>query len=252
MRKLLLTICYDGTDFCGWQKQKKPSVRTVQGVLDQACSALFHKEIVSIGCSRTDSGVHAEGQRATIEVESPIPTEKVSLALLPFLPEDLTVVKVQEVEKEFHCRYDTRAKTYAYQIWNAPYRNPVLRRYTEFVREDLDIMKMQRAADCFLGTHDFSAFCAAGSDAKTKIRTIFSFSVSKKENMVILTVTGDGFLYNMVRILAGTLIDTGRGKIVPEEIPDILLSKDRSRAGKTVSPSGLILKKIYYENPEFI
>lgn len=252
MRKVLLTISYDGTDFFGWQKQNTPQVRTVQEELEHACSSLFHTEIEATGCSRTDKGVHAVGQRATIEIDSSIPTEKIPLALIPFLPEDIAVTRAEEVPEEFHCRYDTKAKTYEYRIWNARYRNPILRHYSEFVRENLDILRMQEAAKYFLGTHDFMAFCAAGGNTKTTIRTIFDFSVLKEGNMVIMTVTGNGFLYNMVRILAGTLITVGKGKLNPEEMAEIMKSRQRKKAGITASACGLVLKEIYYENNRFI
>ena len=248
MKRILLTIAYDGTNYSGWQKQKSAEVVTVEGELEKACRKLFHKENMEcIGASRTDRGVHALGQRAVIDVETPIPTEKIPLAIRSFLPEDIVVTAAEEVSSEFHPRYDCVKKTYEYQILNTEYRNPLFRNYSEFVPGKLDILKMEKGAKAFIGTYDFQAFCAAGSSATSTVRRVFDCSAKRQGDFVVLRVTGDGFLYNMVRIIAGTLIFVGQGKIAPEEIPFIIESRDRTKAGKTAGPQGLKLMKIYYD-----
>lgn len=247
-KKVLLTVAYDGTNYFGWQKQKDSIIPTIQGELEKACACLFKQEIECVGASRTDRGVHALGQRAAIVVNSTIPTEKIPLALQSFLPKDIVVVEAQEVSENFHPRFDCIQKTYEYKIYNQAFRNPLFRNYSEFIYRKLDILAMQEAAKSFIGTYDFKAFCAAGSSVKTTVRTIFDCNVRKENEFIIIQVTGDGFLYNMVRILSGTLIYVGLRKINPNEIVPIILSRDRARAGKTVGPQGLILKNIQYSN----
>lgn len=247
IQKVLLTISYDGTNFSGWQRQKNIKFRTVQGELEKALGILLKTPVELTGCSRTDKGVHAEGQRATLLTNSTIPPERLPLALIPYLPDDIVITAAEKVDNQFHCRYDAKNKTYEYKILNAPSRNPTLRNYAEYVRGRLDIEKMQTAADLLVGTHDFKAFSAVGSSIpKSSIRTIFDIDVSKRENLVIITVTGDGFLYNMVRIIAGTLIYCGMEKIKPEDIPMVIESGKRAKAGITASACGLTLKKIRY------
>ncbi len=248
MKRILLKIAYDGTNYFGWQKQKNTEIVTVEGELEKAFRKLFHKDdLECIGASRTDRGVHALGQRAVIDVETTIPTERIPLAIRSLLPEDIVVTAAEEVFAQFHPRYDCIKKTYEYQILNTKYRNPLFRNYSEFVPEKLDILKMERGAKAFIGTYDFQAFCAAGSSVTSTVRSIFDCSVERQGDFVVLRVTGNGFLYNMVRIIAGTLIFVGQGKIAPEEIPFIIESRDRARAGKTAGPQGLKLMEIYYD-----
>lgn len=247
-RKILLTVSYDGSGYFGWQKQADKSYPTVQEAFEKALSEFFRKEIVCIGASRTDRGVHAFGQRATIEVDTTVPTEKIPLALHSFLPEDIVVVDAIDVEEEFHPRYDCVCKQYEYKIYNAKFRNPTYRKYSEFNHNKLDIIAMNNAAQVLVGKHDFKAFAASGFSAKTSVRTIFGVSVEKSGEFAIIKVTGDGFLYNMVRIIAGTLIMVGEGKISKPQLEDILLSCDRTKAGKTAGPEGLTLVNIKYEN----
>ena len=244
MKRIMLTISYDGTNYCGWQRQKNGD--TVQGELEKACTKLFKTPIESTGASRTDAGVHALGQRAVIDVETTIPTEKVPLALNPLLPDDIVVTKAEDVDFEFNPRFKAKEKTYEYRIYNAPFRNPIYRHMSEYVREKLDVEKMQTAAGYFVGEHDFKGFCSAGGSAKTTVRTIYSAEVEQKENFIVIRVRGNGFLYNMVRIIAGTLIYVGIGKIDPLKMGEIIESGDRTKAGKTAGPSGLTLVKIVY------
>ncbi len=246
MKRILLTIAYDGTEFNGWQKQKDGSLRTVQGEFEKACTRLFKTEICSIGASRTDSGVHAVGQRVVIDVETTIPTEKIPLALNSFLPEDIAAVAAEEREADFNPRFRALRKTYEYKIYNSQFRNPVYRNYSEYVREKLNVEKMADASKAFLGKHDFVGFCASGNSSKTTVREIYDISVRNEGDFIVMRVTGNGFLYNMVRIIAGTLIYVGNGKIDPKDMEDIIASGDRTRAGKTAGPAGLTLFKIIY------
>lgn len=246
--RILLTIAYDGTRYSGWQKQLSPEVITVQGELEKALRSLFRiPDLTCIGASRTDRGVHALGQRAIIDVDTTIPTEKIPLAICPLLPDDIVVVKAEEVPGDFHPRYDCVKKTYEYRIWNGTWKNPKERLYSTFVYSCLDLEKMNIAAKNFIGTYDFAAFCAAGSSVSSTIRTIFDCCVKQEANSIYIYVTGDGFLYNMVRIMAGTIIAVGQGKLFADEITEIILSKDRQRAGQTAEPQGLTLQEIYYD-----
>lgn len=245
-KKVLLTIAYDGTEFFGWQIQKDPNVRTVQGEMQKAFLKLFKAEIELTGASRTDRGVHALGQRATIVVDTTMPTENMPMAMNSVLPRDISVLKAEEVPFEFHPRYDAKNKTYVYTVYPSKIRNPLYRNSCELVKWQLDIEKMQQAARAFIGTHDFKGFCFSGNSSKTTVRTIYSLDVAKEGDFIKITVNGDGFLYNMVRIIAGTLIQVGAGKINPEIMEEIIKSGDRSRAGHTAGPSGLVLKNIEY------
>lgn len=244
MKRILLTISYDGTNYSGWQKQK--NAVTVQGEFDKACSTLFKTDIESIGASRTDAGVHALGQRAVIDVDTSIPAEKIPLALNPLLPDDIVVTHAEEVGADFNPRFKALKKIYEYSIYNAPFRNPLYRNYSEYVRYELDLDSMRTACEAFVGEHDFRAFCASGNSSKTTVRTIYSLDIEKDGDFIKIRVTGNGFLYNMVRIIAGTLIYVGEGRIAPDDLPEIIASGDRRKAGKTAGPSGLVLVKIMY------
>ncbi len=247
--RILMTIAYDGTNFSGWQKQKLPEVRTVEGELEKALRKLFRDPVLEcIGASRTDAGVHALGQRAVVDVETTIPAEKIPLAVRAFLPEDIAVTKAEEVPPEFHPRFDCVKKTYEYRFWNAPAKNPKERLYSAHQAKPLDVEQMNRAASAFIGRHDFAAFCAAGSSVSSTVRTIFDCHAEREGDVVKIFVTGDGFLYNMVRIIAGTLMAAGLGKLPPEALPGIIESGDRQQAGQTAEPQGLTLLEIYYEN----
>lgn len=248
MKRILLTIAYDGTRYSGWQKQLSPEVNTVEGELEKAIRILFHSpDLTCIGASRTDRGVHALAQKATIDVKTTIPVDKIPLAIRPLLPDDIVVVKAEEVDANFHPRYDCVKKTYEYKIYNGRIKNPKERLYSTFVYSPLDVEKMKIAAKNFIGTYDFAAFCAAGSTVISTVRTIFDCFVKQEGDMIYIYVTGNGFLYNMVRIMAGTLISVGQGKINPDEILSIILSKDRQKAGQTAEPQALTLQEIYYD-----
>ena len=244
-KNILLTISYDGTNYFGWQKQD--NVKTIQGDLEKALSNLFRQDINIRGASRTDTGVHALCQLALLKHKTNIPIDRLPLAINSFLPNrEIVLTNAIYVNEDFHPQNSVYKKTYQYKIYNAPFLNPMLRNYTEFVHKPLDIEKMNIAAKYFLGEHDFKAFCAAGSMAKTTIRTIYDLKITKQDSIVTIEITGNGFLYNMVRIIAGTLIDIGLDKKQPQNIPYIINSKDRQKAGKTASACGLTLYKIYY------
>ena len=242
--KVLLTVAYDGSGYYGWQIQK--DFITVQQRVEEALSALLRRKVEVRGASRTDTGVHAMAQGVVFNEEMTIPVEKLPYAVNSFLPDDIVVTGAREVSDSFHPQYSVIDKTYEYKILNAEFRNPKLNRYTDFVRGDLDIEKMQEACQYFIGEHDFKAFCASGSTAKTTVRTIYSLEVEKTGDIICIRVKGSGFLYNMVRIIAGTLVYAGNGKIKPCEIADIIKSGDRTRAGKTLAPNGLTLMEVHY------
>lgn len=245
--RILMTVAYDGTRYSGWQKQKMPEVCTVQGELEKALQKLFRNpDLECIGASRTDAGVHALGQRAVIDIETTMPPEKLPLAIRPFLPEDIIVTEAREVPQAFHPRFDCVKKTYEYRFWNAPVKNPKERLYSSHQAKPLDIERMNRGAAALVGRHDFASFCAAGSSVSSTVRTIFDCHVEREGDAVKIFVTGDGFLYNMVRIIAGTLMAVGLGKMPSEEVAEILESRDRRRAGQTAEPQGLTLLEIFY------
>lgn len=246
LKRILFTIAYDGSDFFGWQKQPDENIRTVQGEFEKALGRFFKKNVECIGASRTDRGVHAMGQRAVIDIDTTVPTEKFPLALHSFLPEDISVVNAEDVSEEFHPRYDCVKKTYRYKIYNGKYRNPICRKYSEYCQVFLDEKKMNEVSKAFIGTHDFKAFAASGNSSKTTVRTIFDIYVKREGEFVVITVTGDGFLYNMIRIMAGTLMLAGTGKLDFDGLLKIIESRDRTKAGKTAGPNGLTLMEINY------
>ena len=247
MKKILLTVAYDGTSYYGWQKKKYINIKKVQRSLEEGLSVLFGKTIECVGASRTDKGVHALGQRVTIEVDTTIPAEKIPLAAKSFLPDDIVIVKGEDVSNDFHVRYDVLNKTYEYRILNSRMRNPLLRHYTEFIYEELDVEKMREASKHFIGEHDFKAFCSTETEVKSTVREIYSIKVDKSGDIITISVNGNGFLYNMIRIIAGTLIEVGKGKFEPNKIISMIESKDRRKAGITAGPSGLCLMCINYE-----
>ena len=251
MRRIKLTVAYDGTDYCGWQTQ--PNGITIEEVLNKKLSKLTGENIVIIGASRTDSGVHAMGNVAVFDTKSPIPPERFSYALNQKLPDDIVIVKSEEVPSNWHPRYQVSRKTYEYRILNRTFRMPNRRLDTYFYHHKLDVDKMKRAASYLVGEHDFKSFCAVGAQVKTTTRTIYSCEVEKDGNDIItIRVTGNGFLYNMVRIIAGTLIRVGGGELAPDEMPQILGKKDRTAAGPTAPAHGLTMMGIEYEDAEGI
>ena len=244
MRRIRIFVAYDGTNYCGWQIQ--PNGITIEEKLNKALNRLTGEDIRVIGSSRTDSGVHALGNVAVFDTESPIPPERFSYALNQRLPEDIVVVDSCEVAADWHPRHCNTEKTYEYRVLNQKLPDPMRRRDTYFVSFPLDLEKMRKAAGYLEGEHDFKSFCNVHTHVEDTVRTIYRMEVIREENVITFRVRGNGFLYNMVRILAGTLIGVGRGLIDPEEIPAMLKAKDRQAAGMTVPPQGLTLMKIDY------
>lgn len=237
--RVKLTVAYDGTAYCGWQIQ--PNGITIEEVLNRELSALFKEDIKVSGGSRTDSGVHALGNVAVFDTSSKMPAEKIALAVNQSLPDDIRVVKSEEVASDYHPRYVKCVKTYEYRILNTKINNPMKRLYAYHYHYDLDIEKMNRAAKYLEGEHDFTSFASIHSQVNSFTRTIYECRVTRSEDEVIITVSGNGFLYNMVRIIAGTLIQVGSGLKDPDEIPVILSALDREQAGPTAPPQGLTL-----------
>lgn len=246
MKRVMLTVAYDGTNYHGWQLQ--PNVVTIESVLNEALSTLLNEDIKVIGASRTDTGVHALGNIAVFDTKARIPAEKIAYALNQKLPEDVRIQSSKEVPMNFHPRHQNSKKTYEYKILNCAFPIPVYRLYSYFTYVPLDIGLMQRAAKYLKGEHDFKSFCSVNTVAETTVRTVYDISVEKSGDIISIKVTGSGFLYNMVRIIAGTLMEAGKGKLLPEKMPDILNALDRTKAGPTAPACGLTLLK--YEYPE--
>lgn len=245
MKRVKLTVAYDGTAYCGWQVQ--PNGITIEEVLNKKLSAMTGENIVIIGASRTDSGVHARGNVAVFDTESPIPAERMAYALNRKLPEDIVIVKSEEVSLDWHPRYQDCTKTYEYHIWNAEVPEPTRRHTTYHVSYKLDIEKMRRAAAYLVGEHDFVSFCSIHKNVKTTVRTIYELTIEQKNEELVIRIRGNGFLYNMVRIIVGTLLRVGRNFYTPEQVKEILEAKNREAAGVTAPPQGLVLVEIKYE-----
>jgi tRNA pseudouridine38-40 synthase len=239
MKRVMLVVAYDGTNYHGWQLQ--PNVDTIESVLNNALSALFKEDIKVIGASRTDTGVHALGNIAVFDTEARMPAEKVAYALNQRLPDDIRIQSSGEVALDFHPRRQESQKTYVYKILNREFPLPTERLYSYFTYVPLDIQLMQKAADYLVGEHDFKSFCSVNTVAETTVRTIYGISVTKEGDMITIKVTGSGFLYNMVRIIAGTLMEAGKGRLSPDKIPEILDALDRTHAGPTAPACGLTL-----------
>ncbi len=241
-----LTISYLGTNYCGWQVQN--NALSVQEMLQNAVQSVFGKRYDVKGCSRTDSGVHANNFCCCIYTEgnSHIPEEKLPLALNRYLPDDISVKNAQYVPESFHPRYDVKYKEYEYVIWNVSEKNPFMSDRAYHYPKRLDEKVMDNAAKSFIGKHDFTSFMASGSSIVDAVREIYYFDVVRSDDVITIKVAADGFLYNMVRILAGTLIEVSEGKIQTDSISDIIKSKDRNKAGYTVPPHGLYLNKVVY------
>lgn len=245
MRRIKLTVAYDGTNYCGWQIQ--PNGITIEEILNKAVCRLTGEDIRIIGASRTDSGVHALGNVAVFDTESRIPAERFSYALNQRLPEDIVVVKSEEVPGDWHPRYQDSLKTYEYHIINTKTPLPTKRLYNCFVSFDLDVKRMQEGAEYLLGEHDFAAFCCIRTNAKSTVRTITDLQILQNGEEIIIRVTGNGFLYNMVRIIAGVLIRVGRGFYAPEKVLELLEGKERKKEAVTAPAQGLCLIEISYE-----
>lgn len=278
MKRVMLTVAYDGTNYHGWQIQ--PNGETIEGILNRCLSELLGEDIEVTGASRTDSGVHAMGNVAVFDTASPIPAEKISYALNRSLPEDIRIQKSEEVSPEFHPRHCASRKTYEYRIYCAPFPMPIKRLYSHFTYVPIDIDLMSQGARYLVGEHDFKSFCSTEAQVETTVRQIDSVQVWEESNEsgrksgrmngsnegscvkvnvcddkgiidqigreIVIRVTGRGFLYNMVRIIAGTLMEVGRGHIAPQEMERIIEARDRQAAGPTAPACGLTLVKIEY------
>jgi len=244
MKNIKLTIEYDGTNYCGWQKQNNNI--TVQGTLERAISKATKEVIEAIGSSRTDAGVHARGMVCNFSTNSSIPGERFREAINIQLPDDIAIIKSEEVGENFHARYSSKGKTYSYTIINRYENVAIGKNFCCQVRDQIDIDDMKKACRYFVGQHDFQAFQSKGSSVKTTIRTIKELYIEKEADTIKIHVTADGFLYNMVRIIVGTLIQVGKGKIKADDVGNIIESLDRMKAGPCIKANGLVLEKVYY------
>lgn len=238
-KRVRLWVAYDGTDYHGWQVQNNGI--TIEEKLNEALFHLCGEEIQVIGASRTDAGVHALGNVAVFDTKSPIPAEKMAYALNARLPEDIRVMKSEEVDPSWHPRHCKSRKTYEYRIFCGEICQPVRRRYTYHVYHRLDVEAMREGARYLVGTHDFKSFCQTGSQVESTVRTVYAVELVEDGVELVIRVQGAGFLYNMVRIIAGTLVEVGLGRRRAEDIPGILESRDRSKAGPTAPAKGLTL-----------
>ncbi len=244
MRNIKLTIEYDGKKFGGWQKQ--PSKLNIQGEIERAIQEITGETVELTASGRTDAGVHSLGQVANFKTNSKIETEKIPVAINSKLKESIRIIKAEEVEESFHARYSCKGKKYRYVINNSKIGSAIYRDLEYHMPVKLDIEAMKKAVKYFEGEHDFKGFKASGTSSKSSIRTIYSAKVIQDGDRINIELEGNGFLYNMVRIISGTLVDVGLGKIIPEEIPNIINSKDRTKAGKTLPAYGLYLVEVCY------
>ena len=244
MKRVMLTVAYDGTRYRGWQIQ--PNGETIEGVLNRCLSELLGEKIEVIGVSRTDSGVHALGNVAVFDTASRIPADKISYALNRSLPEDIRIQKSEEAAADFHPRRCASRKTYEYRVYCAPFPLPTKRLYANYTYVPLDVGLMRQAAAYLVGEHDFRSFCSTDTQAETTVRRVDALEVDQNGHEIVMRVSGNGFLYNMVRIIAGTLMEVGRGHIPPERMQDILEARDRQAAGPTAPACGLTLMEIAF------
>lgn len=248
MRRIRLVVAYDGTNYSGWQMQKNAT--TIEGELAGALRNLLGKEVPLIGASRTDAGVHAMGNIAVFDTDSKIPQDKFAIALNHYLPEDIRVRYSDEVTSDYHPRYEKTVKTYEYTVLNCEIALPAWRLYSYHVYRPLNIESMKAAAELLEGEHDFSAFCSAGSQVKSKVRTVYEISIQETPlsfcagHVLRFRVRGNGFLYNMVRIIVGTLLEVGMGRRTVESVQEALATGERQQAGPTAPPQGLMLAEI--------
>jgi len=264
VRNIRLIIEYDGTNFNGWQRQDlktkqdsagytphnnthiRRKIKTIQGEVEKACKRLFGKVVKVIGASRTDSGVHAEGQVANFKVESELSVERIKRGLNSYLPREIVILSADDVPLDFHSRYDAKKKLYRYRIINRDCRSPLLQRYAVQVPYRLDIKALRKAARYFLGKKDFKAFQTKDKKEKNSIRTVSRLDIFSKKGLIEIYIEADGFLYNMVRNIVGTLIDVARGRLKPEDVKEILSKKKRYLTGYTAPAKGLCLVKVCY------
>ncbi len=249
MPNVRLTLAYDGTAYHGFQKQSGSGLPTIQETLERCLAELSGAALKVTGASRTDAGVHARGQVVNfVTGRWGIPTERIPAALNGVLPGDIAALDAREVPADFHARYSAVAKTYSYTLYNHPVRSPFQRLYSLHVPGALDLRAMRLAARYLTGRHDFSAFQATGRPVQSAVRTLTRADIEAQAPLVRLVFRADGFLYNMVRIMAGTLLEVGLGRLDPEALPDIIAAGDRARAGPTVPPHGLCLEEVEYDS----
>ena len=244
-RNIKLIIAYDGTRYNGWQRQGNTN-QTIQEKIEQILFKMSGEEIELHGSGRTDAGVHAKGQTANFITKSNVPVEQMKEYINQYLPEDIAVLDISEEKERFHARLNAVRKTYVYRIWNAPVRNVFRRRFTTWIQKPLDLDAMEQAAALLCGTHDYRAFCSLKKFKKSTVRTIEKIEIGKMGQEIRISYTGDGFLYHMVRILTGTLVEVGLGLRKPDEMTEILEGQDRSKAGRLMPPEGLTLESVEY------
>ncbi|MGG2067318.1 tRNA pseudouridine(38-40) synthase TruA [Bacillus sp. S14(2024)] len=243
MNNYKLTIQYDGGRYKGWQRLGNND-NTIQGKIENVLSEMLGKEIEIIGCSRTDAGVHALNQVANFTIDENVTEPKVKKYLNQYLPNDISIIDVELVPERFHARYNSKAKTYLYKIWNEEHTNPFMRKYSMHVGKKLNIEHMKKAAQYLIGSHDFTAFSNAKSKKKSMVREIYSLDVTEKDGFIQIRVSGNGFLHNMVRKIVGALIEVGLGQLDAEAIPQILEAKQRNQINCLADASGLYLEKV--------
>lgn len=244
MKRYLIELSFDGTAYHGWQVQN--NAVTVQSTVQDAVEAVYGRRLDITGCSRTDSGVHAEMFCFHMDAPALIPADRLPFALNVHLPSDIVVTGCKEVAPDFHARYQAKGKQYCYHMYDSEHANPFLDRFSFYHKGKLDENLLNKAAQSYLGKHDFSAFCASGSSVEDHVRTVFEAKVERIADEVVFSVTADGFLYNMVRIMAGTLMEVAEGSISVDDLSEIIGSKDRSKSGRTAAARGLHLKKVLY------
>lgn len=248
MKRVKMTVSYEGTNYHGWQTQTKLAKGdTIQEVIEKALSKLTKEQIKIVASGRTDTGVHALGQVIHFDTSSLIPVAKLPLALQGYLPEDIVAIAAEEVNQDFHARYGAKLKTYRYIIDNGKRPNVLYRNYVYYYAKKLNIKAMGKACDFLVGTHDFRSFCASNTSVKDYIRTITAVDIWQEKDLIYLEITGNGFLYNMVRIIVGTLMEIGLGKYLPEKMEQILEGKNRNLAGPTAPAQGLTLMQVNYQ-----
>jgi len=245
MKNIKLTIEYNGKDFNGWQKQ--PNKLNIQGEIERAIKEITGEEVDLIASGRTDAGVHALNQVANFKTNSQFDVKKYPIALNSKLKKSIRIKDAEEVEERFHSRYNCKQKTYRYIINNSEYGTAIYRNFEYHIPNELDFEEMKKAIQYFEGEHDFKGFKASGTSSKSSVRTIYKTDIKKEGERIVIELTGNGFLYNMVRIISGTLVDVGLGKIKAKDISDIIKSKERTRAGKTLPPYALYLVEVEYD-----
>ena len=249
MKRVKIVVAYDGTNYCGWQVQ--PNGLSVQEVLEKHLSDLLGEEIRITGASRTDAGVHALGNVAAFNTSARMAADRISFAMNTRLPADIRIQGSSEVPPDFHPRFTVTVKTYEYRILNRTFADPTRRLNSYFWYGPLDVDAMRQAASYLVGTHDFKSFATAKPEVTDTVRTIYETSLEKEDDLIRFRITGNGFLYNMVRIITGTLLEVGKGDYPPEKVKEILAAKDRKMAGATARPEGLTLVQIRYPEWDF-